>query len=540
MNAQRAEEVLSMLDEHVGEMSEGARDEKKSASTKLVELALRHYDFGVSTLDEPYALPKRGRKVVQLLRGSRTSLRNVLARDYFALHRTAVPQQALADCLCVLEGFAHEADEVELYLRVARHDGALWLDIGDQTGRAICIAPSGWGVNESAPVLFKRTALNAALPDPVRGGSLDELWALFNVAVADRPLVAAWLVAALFNHIPHPVLSFFGEQGTGKSSAQRMVVKIFDPTPVPLRKPPRDAESWVTAAAGSWVVGLDNLSDVQPWLSDSICRAVTGDGDVRRRLYTDGEHAVFAFRRCIVLNSIDLGAVRGDLGERMLSITLDAIPENNRRSEEELLELWNERHPRILGALLDLTVEVMNELPSVALANKPRMADFARILVAIDRVLRTKGFEHYRARQAAIATDSLTADPLVVAISALGQFEGTAAELLAAVSVKIEKPPKDWPSSPRSVTQRLRRQAPVMRKAGWTVGDDDGHNKSKVTRWTIVAPREAGISDPPSPPYPRASSDGGLAGEAGQDCRPSQELDDNPPEQHPVRVSVRI
>ena len=74
------------------------------------------------------------------------------------------------------------------------------------------------------------------------------------------------------------------------------------------RKPPRDPESWVTAAAGSWYVGIDNLSDVRPWLSDSICRAVTGDGDVRRKLYTDGELAVFAFRRCVCLNGIDLGA----------------------------------------------------------------------------------------------------------------------------------------------------------------------------------------------------------------------------------------
>jgi hypothetical protein len=48
---------------------------------------------------------------------------------------------------------------------------------------------------------------------------------------------------------------------------------------------------------------LDNLSTVPDWLSDSICRAVTGDGDVRRKLYTDGEHAVFSFRRAVAITS---------------------------------------------------------------------------------------------------------------------------------------------------------------------------------------------------------------------------------------------
>jgi hypothetical protein len=538
MSAQRQEEVLATLDEHARDTEHDDRKSRKSTSTMLVELAMEEYDFGVSTLGEPFALPKRGDKVISMLRGSKTSLRSMLAREYFRVWRKAAPQQALADCFLVLEGVAQENNEADLYLRVAGHQGSWWLDLAEQTGAAIKISSSGWTIEKDAPVLFKRTALNGPLPKPTRGGDLGSLWELLNVAADDRPLVVAWLVAALMADIPHPVLAFFGEQGTGKTTAQKMLVSILDPGPVPTRKPPRDAEAWVTAAAGSWVVGLDNLSEVQPWLSDSICRAVTGDGDVRRKLYTDGEHAVFAYRRCICLNSIDLGAVRGDLGERMLPISLQTISESRRLGEEDLWPRWNKAHASVLGALLDLAVGVMSVFPSVELKTRPRMADFARVLAAVDRVLGTKGFEHYLARQSAIATDSLTADPFVVAISALGRFEGTAADLLAAV--RVDKPPREWPTSARSVTQRLRRQAPVMRKAGWTVVDDDGHNKSKVIRWTIVAPGEAGISDPPGPPDPPATTDGGLAGEAGQDCTPSQELDDNPPDPQPVRVRVRI
>ena len=81
----------------------------------------------------------------------------------------------------------------------------------------------------------------------------------------------------------------------------------------------------VTAAAGSWVVALDNLSGIPPWLSDSLCRAVTGDGSVKRALYTDAGLSIVSFRRCVIVNGIDVGAVRPDLGERLAVVDLKRI-----------------------------------------------------------------------------------------------------------------------------------------------------------------------------------------------------------------------
>ena len=99
---------------------------------------------------------------------------------------------------------------------------------------------------------------------------------------------------------------------------------MLDPSPVPVRKPPRDADSWITAAAGSWVVALDNLSAVSEWLSDTLCRASTGDGDVKRQLYTDGGLVVFAFRRCVLLNVAD--ADRPVLAAWLVSVLVPEIP----------------------------------------------------------------------------------------------------------------------------------------------------------------------------------------------------------------------
>src|SRR5690606_20266934 len=114
-------------------------------------------------------------------------------------------------------------------------------------------------------------------------------------------------------------------------------------------------------------------STVPDWLSDSICRASTGDGDVRRKLYTDGELVTFAFRRCVILTGIDLGALNGDLAERLVPMVLDPIPEQQRRDEEEIWPAWEDAHPRMLGALLDLVAQVMAVLNTVKLSRRPRM-----------------------------------------------------------------------------------------------------------------------------------------------------------------------
>jgi hypothetical protein len=487
-------EVINRTTEHMEVEPEPEQDSRKSASTLLVEIAMEKFSFGVSTTGETFAIPRAGQKVVRLLRGSKTSLRSMLAREYFQRYAKAATQQALADSLMVLEGLAQQGDEEELHLRVASiasqefvtAPSVLWLDLGDPTGRAIKITAQDWTIEPEAPVLFKRTVLMASLPTPDPTGSLDSFWMWLNVEAADRPLILAWLVAALMPDIPHPVLALTGEQGTGKTTFMRIMVLLIDPGPVPVRKPPKDSEGWVTAAAGSWLVGLDNLSAVPDWLSDSLCRAVTGEGDVRRKLYTDGDHAVFNFRRCVLLTSIDPGAIRGDLAERILPVKLDIIPDSERLLESEIWPAWKQAHPQILGGILDLAARVIAVLPSVQIGSKPRMADFARIVGAVDQVLGTDGLTHYIGKQTSLATDSLDGDSFITELAKINTFDGTASELLDKITP--DKPPKGWPANARSVTQRLRRQAPVMRKAGWQVTDDGGRNHRNALCWRIIRP----------------------------------------------------
>ncbi len=471
------------------------RGGQKSVATELIELARATYRFGTSTTGDTFGIPLEGPPVTFMLRGGKQSLRAELAHRYFTLHHKAASSQALTDATLTLEGIGQEW-QTELHLRVAPNpdgDRSTWIDLGDNTGRAIHITDQGWSLEQRAPVLFRRTVLTDALPEPVaHGQGLDVLWRLLNVEPDDRPLVAAWLVAALVPGIPHPTLALFGEQGTGKTTATKLLVSIIDPSPVPARKPPRDADAWISAAAGSWVVALDNLSTIPHWLSDSLCRAVTGDGDVRRRLFTDGDLHVFAFRRAIVFNGIDVGSLNGDLADRVLPINLERIGDADRLDEAQLWPTWNDVHPHVLGAVLDLAASVFQQLPLVDLPVRPRMADFARILAATDNTLSTTGLDRYLAKQGTLAADSLDTDPFVAALVAHihCSWAGTAGELLACLTPHDESAPKGWPDNARAASGRLKRWAPVLRKVGWTVTDDGGRNKAKIARWTLQPPSD--------------------------------------------------
>jgi hypothetical protein len=495
-----------------------------SVATQLVQIAQELYTFGVSDLGEPFALPLAGPKIVAMLRGSKTSLRALLAREFFSRTGRAATQQALADALLVIEGLAQDADESRLYLRAAQHEGALWLDLADHTGRAVRITGQGWSIEDQPPVLFKRTSLTSPLPEPQRGGKLADLWTWLNVSKDDRPLVAAAMVAALFSEEPHVVLAIFGEQGTGKTTAVKVIVLLLDPSPAPTRKPPRDADSWVTAASGSWVVGIDNLSDIPAWLSDSLCRAVTGDGDVRRKLYTDADFAVFSFRRCIVFDSIDVGALAADLADRTVAITLDLIPDEDRRDEETFWAEWADAHPKLLGAVLDLASAVMARLPTVELKKKPRMADYARILAAVDAELGTKALQRYADRAAVLAAESLESEPFAAAVlrSMASPFEGYSAELLDLITPGEPdwKPPKEWPAKPGEVTGLMKRLAPTFRKVGWQVENLGTSNHRKLVRWKITPPEDTrkGASEPRTPPQPPHGA--GSAGSGGGSALP--------------------
>jgi hypothetical protein len=471
-----------------------------------------------------------------MLRGGRTGLRAAMASRYWDAHQTPAPQQAIADACMVLEGMAAEEDPQPVYLRVAEHDGTVYIDMGDPDCHVIEIAGGTWDIGVRAPVLFRRTKLTGVMPKPYVDGDISRLWEFVRIAEEDRPLVLAWLVSALIQPgVAHAILALLAEHGSAKSTMTRCLNDLIDPSPVPLRKAPRDAEGWVTAANASWVVALDNLSGTIPlWFSDCLCRASTGDGDVRRQLYTDSDVSVISIRRLVMFNGIDIIVTQGDLADRLLRVPLHRIDDDKRRGDEELAVRWADARPDVLGGLLNLAASVHHRLSTITVPKLPRMADYARVLAVVDDVLGTSGLEHYREQCKRLAADTLD-DAFIAEIvkHGYGCTDAASADILAEITKAVTasdpdwRAPRSWPHSAREVTAQLTRHAPAMRSQGWIVDDDGGHNKRGVVRWTVFAPppekdREPDPPHPPNPPNQTAlTGDDGEAGQAGQEYRPS-------------------
>lgn len=289
------------------------------------------------------------------------------------------------------------------------------MDLGTAMGQVCTIRPGGWEVSYQSPVLFRRTALTGTLPEPQPGGGIDALRDLLNASDENRPLIGLAGRRAAATAATSDLL-IGGEQGTGKSTAAWMLAALFDPSSAELRSPPRNEEQWAVTAAGGWCVPVDNVSTIPRWWSDALCRAVTGDGWLTRKLYSNNELAVLRFKRAVILTSIDAGALRDDLGDRLLLVDLERIAGSKRRTDRELQEEYARRRPLILGALLDLVAAVLSKLPDVRPCELPRMADFACVLAAVDKVLGTAALPTYLGQRGRIAANVLEADSVGAAI----------------------------------------------------------------------------------------------------------------------------
>src|SRR5262249_59804999 len=131
------------------------------------------------------------------------------------------------------------------------------------------------------------------------------------------------------------------------------------------------------AASNGWIVGYDNVSRIPSWLSDALCRLATGGGFATGKLYTDDEEQLFNAQRPVILNGIEDFVERPDLADRTIFLTLEPIPEDQRKADQALQDDVARARPLILGALLDRLVIGLERLPRTKLARLPRMADLA-------------------------------------------------------------------------------------------------------------------------------------------------------------------
>jgi hypothetical protein len=300
-------------------------------------------------------------------------------------------------CDEAIELLSFQGDSIRsTFMRVAGHNEDIYIDLGTDKWQAIKINAKGWAIVDKAPVAFRRTPKMRTLPVPVSSGkdqsaAISDLFSLINVADDDRLLVIAWLLSAMCPKGPYPILTLVAEAGSAKTTTAKALKRLISPYVAETRSRPKTVEDVYVAAQNDWILIYDNLSSIPVDISDAFCRLSTGGGYATRELYADLDEVATDQQQPLIINGISDIIKKGDLMSRALVVSCPEITQEKRVAESDWDVKFEEARPRIMGALLDILSAVLEELPNTRLDTLPRMADFAKLGAALDKVLGIAG-----------------------------------------------------------------------------------------------------------------------------------------------------
>ncbi len=417
---------------------------------------------------------------------------------YYRKTGVALPSQALEDIRRTLDIKAYEDGvEYEPFVRVGSSNGNIYLDLCNDAWRAVEITSKGWRVVDRPKVKFLRSISARPLPEPIAGDLIERLRGFINVANEDDfKLIVSWLVAALRPGSPFPIMIVNGTQGTGKSVLCRALRSLIDPDVAMICAAPKDERDLVLAAANTWVCAYDNLSDVNGFLPDGLCRLASGSGFRTRALHTNRDEAVFSVQRPILLNGITMLTEQADVGRRAIVINLAGIPPERRQAESDFWMEFESERARVLGALLDGVSRALSAIDKIQIERPGSMADFEKWSMAAAPAFGWRADEFqiaYRKNQAVVVDDTFEADAVAVAIKEFMSghpdgWEGPPAALQVALDEatpeRIRKS-RSWPKTPAQMGNRIKRAKPLLEHKGFAI--DRRHSGTRTI--TIVPPR---------------------------------------------------
>jgi hypothetical protein len=427
----------------------------------------------------PYASVLIGDRRINLLLKS-SEFRHFVGKLYHECEGALLKSAMYRDLLEMLEAKAlYESLEHDVHLRIAEYEGASYLNLANDKGEIVKITPDGYEIISSlvCPVKFVHSPRLKPMAVPEPGGSFEELWEILNIKDEHhRVLIVAWLLGCMLPNGPFPILIVIGEQGSGKTSLFRILRDMIDPSSPDLFGLPSSERDLAIAAINSWLLAFDNTSSIPDKLADALCRVSTGGGFATRALFTDAHQLVGDIQRPILINGITQATTRSDFNDRSICINMPVISTAERLPESFIRERWQEIRGRIMGALCNAVSCALRNRNDVKLLNYPRMADFARWVVAAAPAL---GWEdgsfmrEYMQNRTNIIEDAIYCDSVAQAVRMLvnttGEFTGTPSHLLAKLNEltpDAKRRDRSWPTMPNVLSNRLRRVATFLRERG--------------------------------------------------------------------------
>ncbi len=488
-------------------------------------------EFFNDQYESPYAaLMINGR--VEILCMNKKRFKSFLGGTFYEETETVPKPESITSAINVLKYKAEfKGGKRTLYERVA-NDGndTILYDLTNPKWEVIKAIPSDWTIESNPPIVFRRHNNEQPQVYPekkYRTGVFDEFMDLLNIKGDDNKLLMKCYIVTLFiPGIQKPILMLHGEQGAAKSTLQEIIKALVDPRAVATLSFPNKPEEMVQQLSHNYIAYYDNISQIREWISNILCRAVTGSGFSKRQLYTDDD-IIYNYKRAIGFNGINLAATKADLLDRGLIISLDRLTEQQQRNISEIWKRFHEIKPKVLGYIFDVLVKVldMNKNNPVKLGKLPRMAEFAINGETVSRCMGNKdgmftdAFKNNRKLQ---ATQILETSPVSMILNEFMEetiedkkrgydtidirkhmvleetdkyvWSGPAAELLTQLSIRalnmgVSIKSKLWPGAPHILSRRLAEVRATLREIGIEIEflKDVGINKTRQIKVSKVA-----------------------------------------------------
>ena len=492
--------------------------EDKSQSQTIIELAYENTSlFFKDQHGTAFALvapTKAHREIIAL---ESTKFKRYLHKLFYDNNNKKVANiESINNAIHILQANIEYSDTtIPLHLRVAwkKEGNTIYYDLTDEKWRYVEITKDGWEIREdNSSILFARyNQVAQVLPNRnYEQDILDKFIGLTNVKDEnDKLLLKVYIISLFIPDIAHAMLIVHGEKGGAKTLLKHLIKQLVDPSRPTLLTIHTSRDEFVQQLSHNYVAYYDNLRTVPKWLPDEACKAVTGIGQTKRKLYTNDEDIVYEYKRCLGFSGINICMTEPDALDRSLLIELTRIPRNKVKLESQILSEFEQLKPGILGYILDVLVKALQVRPNLQLNDLPRMADFALWGEAISQAMGKDSLEFLKAYYENIGRqniEAIEANPLGQAITKFFEelenkaWEGSPGILLArlnkvAETNNIDTTQKIWPKATNSLTKRIKQiQSNLLEGIGIkiTISRDNKKNTS-----TVRIEKE-----PPLPPEP--------------------------------------
>ena len=405
-------------------------------------------------------------------------------------------QKVVGLCTCRA---LYEGPEHALYNRIALSGDDIVYNLCNDAGQTLRTSKDGYALEHQTIPLFRYYRHQRPQLSPAAEGDIRELLPFINLKSGSKDmelLLLVYIVSCFIPEYPHVILIVSGEKGSAKSTLMRILRRLVDPSKPMLLRLPKKIEELPQQLDQNYYAPYDNVRDISGEVSDMLCRASTGDGDSKRKLYTDDDSFHREYQRCVALDGINVCAKEPDLLDRCLLIDLERIPKSKRRKERDFWKTFEQATPRILHGIFQTLSKAMTLYESI---DPPeglnRMADFEQWGCAIAEALGyttadfIAAYERNIGVQTQAAIDESEVAQCIVALMEREEgckWEGTATNLLEVLSniaddEKIDTHDKSWPRRGSTLSKRIRGILSNLRDVGIQVAfNRDGHARTVI------------------------------------------------------------